>query len=134
MTVRAIGDARCSWPASRRHQPGIAYGLTARGAPGGRPAGSPATLSGQVDGLQQNRLRSREPTQPVLATMADHNGTRRGPIAAEASVAQLQMSDCPGTLGVFRTQMLSIAPAAHTAAGIMPGGRGCPTYWWGLPG
>ena len=32
------------------------------------------------------------------------------------------------------TQMLSIAPATHTAAGIMPAGRGCPTYWWGSPG
>jgi hypothetical protein len=44
------------------------------------------------------------------------------------------VSDCPDNLGVFCTQMLSIAPTTHTAAGIMPGGRGCPTYWWGSPG
>jgi hypothetical protein len=84
--------------------------------------------------LQENPLRSREPTQRVLTTKVDHNGTRRGPIPAEASMAQLQVSDCPDNPGVFCTQMLSLAPAAHTAAGIMPGGRGCPTYWWGLPG
>ena len=98
------------------------------------PAGSPATLFVQVGGLQENARRSREPTQRVLTTKADHNGTRRGPIPAEASVAQLQASDCPGNLSVFCTQMLSLAATTHTAAGIMPGGRGCPTYWWGLPG
>jgi hypothetical protein len=27
-----------------------------------------------------------------------------------------------------------LVPGHHTAAGIMPGGRGCPTPWWGLPG
>jgi hypothetical protein len=75
----------------------------ARGAPGGRPAGSPATLFVQVDGLQENPLRSREPTQRVLTTKADHNGTRRGPIPAEASVAQLQVSNCPDNLGGFCT-------------------------------
>ena len=31
-------------------------------------------------------------------------------------------------------QMLSLAPMSHTAGGIMPGGCGCPTYWWGSPG
>ncbi len=98
------------------------------------PAGSPATLSVQVGGLQENPLRSREPTQRVLATKVDHHGTRRGPIRAEASVAQVPVSDCPDNLGVFCIQMLWIAPATHTAAGIMPEGRGCPTYWWGLPG
>jgi transposase-like protein len=32
------------------------------------------------------------------------------------------------------TQAGLVQIPGHTATGIMPGGRGCPTYWWGSPG
>jgi hypothetical protein len=65
--------------------------------------------------------------------------TGQAPVAGDVAgfavpPSRAAVSDCPDNLGVFCTQMLSIAPTTHTAAGIMPGGRGCPTYWWGSPG
>jgi len=64
-------------------------GAQARETPGHNPARSNTT------GAEVAVRKS------ALTTKADHNGTRRGPIPAEASVAQLQVSDCPDSLSLF---------------------------------
>jgi hypothetical protein len=60
-------------------------------------------------------------------TMADHNGTRREPIPADAPVAQSQVSDYPDGRGVFCKQGITAADLANAVANNGAGWRWMPT-------
>src|SRR5215470_5411794 len=63
--------------------------------------------------------------QPVRATaiLSEHPHTRWA--------APVEREQARGSVGI---QMLSLAPASHTVAGVMPGGRVGQRNWWGSPG